>query len=1290
MQESGNKVVVTTNNFQETLERLRQNDPALLALKCADVMLTFRLEALLKALQKNKVLGCIDWNAGQGREDKVFKEIETKIASNNRECSVVTTTNFKGVLRRLQGDSPELLALKCAGVMTSDELQKLWGALQKNTVLGFIDWNAEQGREDKVFKEIEEKIASNNQEYKPHPSDYVHLLLSAHVCTDVKKSDAVKVDGVDPKILQGWKVQEIFDDSKDGNYFSVLYQNTTTHQMVLAIRGAQDIIKTLVNEVLARKVVVKQQAWNYCVAEKVLDKAKKNGYRLSFTGHGLGAWLAELSVFYAHAYFQQHMVAAVTFDSPGTKQMMDKLCSNIKSADTNVVLEEMDIVTYLAAPNPINSCNQHVGLVYRISPQMELSQWTEAEVPKFLQKMCGAKINGLLALQGHMLGGFLAEFDASTGKPKQYKRMLDWPWIECSLSSLEETGGKVGEMVGEMVGGPFTLLTRLGGRIAGGVIDKLIGDTAIMSMVNLIANLCQGNFEQSQYWEFFKHAETKDGRIESKCTLKFDSRFALTAKAHYREGAKNRSLLGKFGVDNRLFKLYRVKDQLSKDQGGQYEGLRKQLLEVAALYTLISLKDHHANYNIEAVDDVQLVRQRMARLAAVIPSRILDGLLTTKISRDDFNNRMERFIEEQQLRDAIAVLKKEYEGEIAVLKKGYEEVQLIIKLIKPLIKQKFQAAEPQEITEERLGKVMEELITAIQQGAFKAELIEAIKRVTLETEVVSQDLLKSSIASKYSNMSIQRFSGESYPIAESYINLAMVEQQGKKKDEDNVQQPLEIEQLFEPGKAAKKLVIYGRAGIGKSTLCRYMATQWQQGALWQDKFAAVLWISLRELLAYDRDVQPEQVIIDLSLAGISKPGPKQIKQFLEQHGEKVLLILDGYHEVVRVVENGESNKPFMQQWLKKLLGEIMSDDRLHVVLTSRSAVRIKVGDHDVKFDKQVENIGFTNENIRQFIKKRFQDGEATKLISLLNGAPNLWGIASVPINLDMICELWQPGQEADQDLRMTKFCMQIAVHARALGEGGSAAPALTKVLKNRDEKVQQSAAEAWGEIVSAAVPALIEVLSMGNDPKVRAYAATVLGEIGPEESDVVPALIKALVEDYVGAVRQSAATALGRIGPAAVKAVPALIQALRSDKDRDVRACAASALGEIGPVAAVKAVPALIEVLSSGDPKVCQFAAVALGKMGSVAVPALNKALEGGNPNVSVYLVYALGKNPRSDDAVRALKRVLYNSGTDSELSKFAATALGILPNDCTSLSWTAYMWQFGISTETTSTSPAR
>jgi len=65
-----------------------------------------------------------------------------------------------------------------------------------------------------------------------------------------------------------------------------------------------------------------------------------------------------------------------------------------------------------------------------------------------------------------------------------------------------------------------------------------------------------------------------------------------------------------------------------------------------------------------------------------------------------------------------------------------------------------------------------------------------------------------------------------------------------------------------------------------------------------------------------------------------------------------------------------------------------------------------------------------------------------------------------------------------------------------------------------------------------AIPALVEALSLGEDPTIRRFAADALGRLGPEARDALDALRQAAWHDEDSSVREAAAAALDAVeGP---------------------------------------------------------------------------------------------------------------------------------------------------------------
>ncbi len=130
-----------------------------------------------------------------------------------------------------------------------------------------------------------------------------------------------------------------------------------------------------------------------------------------------------------------------------------------------------------------------------------------------------------------------------------------------------------------------------------------------------------------------------------------------------------------------------------------------------------------------------------------------------------------------------------------------------------------------------------------------------------------------------------------------------------------------------------------------------------------------------------------------------------------------------------------------------------------------------------------------------------------------------------------------------------------------------AAPVLAALLSARDENTSSAAASALGDMKTAALPALpdlVKCLETHPQNKTRESAAEAIGEIGPKASSAVPALMKAGQNDKWPSVRKAAVTAIGEMGTAAHEAIPMLREELKSTDDW-MRLAARNALFRVEP-----------------------------------------------------------------------------------------------------------------------------
>jgi len=363
---------------------------------------------------------------------------------------------FENLLDKLKKNDCSLVAVDLQNQnLTKEEIVKIHQRLENNNVVGNIKWgkNAQMVEIKETAEKIEKKIINNNQNYKHHPNDLIHGLLCSHAFTESKAGESVQFDDnkendLYNQCLQNWKVFKVFNKPECGKYYGVLYINHHDHQLVLAHRGAAlEFAKLRFDSSLQRNIqqvlqngIVDQQNATFKVVKEATDQAKEMKYHLSMTGYSLGAWLAELSTYFCYLDFNYRQIKTVTFNSPGSVESLEKFGPNVINHETAFDIRNMNIVTYLSAPNFINSCNLHVGKLYRLFPKRRESDLTKklVEMVKKFSKNTSFMMEGLLLICGHKLDNMLQCFNPITGEPTQIKEISDCPYIKYVPKQLRE------------------------------------------------------------------------------------------------------------------------------------------------------------------------------------------------------------------------------------------------------------------------------------------------------------------------------------------------------------------------------------------------------------------------------------------------------------------------------------------------------------------------------------------------------------------------------------------------------------------------------------------------------------------------------------------------------------------------------------------------------------------------------------------------------------------------------------------------------------------------------------
>lgn len=169
---------------------------------------------------------------------------------------------------------------------------------------------------------------------------------------------------------------------------------------------------------------------------------------LSFTGHSLGGWLAQVTTFTTKyldrsgAYFKKRATFpyhphTVVWDSPGCKTMLLQLKKDFdlrykhRAKLSKLSLGVLDIRSYLSAPNQINTCNMHTGVIYRLFPRLTKQdpEATEHLLSRLVATIQTFFDSCLYTLKTHSLDTLLAAYLKENGNPNEekLKKVIDWP-----------------------------------------------------------------------------------------------------------------------------------------------------------------------------------------------------------------------------------------------------------------------------------------------------------------------------------------------------------------------------------------------------------------------------------------------------------------------------------------------------------------------------------------------------------------------------------------------------------------------------------------------------------------------------------------------------------------------------------------------------------------------------------------------------------------------------------------------------------------------------------------------
>ncbi|KAM0665070.1 hypothetical protein ACQRIU_006223 [Beauveria bassiana] len=304
-------------------------------------------------------------------------------------------------------------------------------------------------------------------------------------------------------------------------------------------------------------------------------------------------------------------------------------------------------------------------------------------------------------------------------------------------------------------------------------------------------------------------------------------------------------------------------------------------------------------------------------------------------------------------------------------------------------------------------------------------------------------------------LKIERLSGRPLAMDQCYINLAIVEQSGQdaarsKKERETAPSPFSIldrQKVEAPDKTMqvdllaifnerkgsddrlihpRRILIRGRAGVGKTTLCKKIVYEFTKGTWgkWNELFDRVLWVPLRNLKHEGRRKMPVYAFEDLlshEFLPTNRRGlVEALSRVLDAKSSKTLFLLDGLDEVSQDL-TGDAG---MARFLNRLLSQPS------VIITARPSAA-----PPANLDLELETIGFGPDQVNEYIEKSFTNPDTgatdqTKVGKVKSFLQERWliqGLVRIPIQLDALCYVWDDFEPDEIPNTMTGIYNKIAL-----------------------------------------------------------------------------------------------------------------------------------------------------------------------------------------------------------------------------------------------------------------------
>ncbi|KAJ7385641.1 Nucleotide-binding oligomerization domain-containing protein 2 [Desmophyllum pertusum] len=208
----------------------------------------------------------------------------------------------------------------------------------------------------------------------------------------------------------------------------------------------------------------------------------------------------------------------------------------------------------------------------------------------------------------------------------------------------------------------------------------------------------------------------------------------------------------------------------------------------------------------------------------------------------------------------------------------------------------------------------------------------------------------------------------------------------------------------------KKVLIVGRAGIGKTLFCTKFLRDWaSRRAFDGETFAVAFFIKFRRFNSvFEKHLNLRELLAQSEYSPTERLDD-ELWNYIVDNPDKILLIFDGIDEFADNTNIAKDNAGFRnteeeEMPLSALYEKVASGKLLRgatVLTTTRTVSSVA----HLPFDRTFEILGFTSEQVKEYVQKFTEDDEIAreKIWQHISSNINIYSLCYIPVNCFIIC-----------------------------------------------------------------------------------------------------------------------------------------------------------------------------------------------------------------------------------------------------------------------------------------------